>query len=91
MVRFWIYFEGQVDKWYKRKKRVKDLSKFLTQSSLRMELPFTKMEKTGKSRCWGGPFFHIKLKMSIRHPSEVSGRPMDGYIGIHRHVDRRYK
>lgn len=41
-----MYFEGQDDKWYKRKKRVKeDLSKFLARSSLRMELPFTKTEK----------------------------------------------
>lgn len=45
-MRFWIYFEGQVDKWCKRKKRVKeDPFKFLTRPSLRTELPFTKTEK----------------------------------------------
>lgn len=44
-----------------------DPSKFLTGSPLRMELPFTKMEKTGKA---AGVrelhFFHVKFQMPIR-------------------------
>lgn len=53
MMRFWMYFEGQVDKWYKRKKRVEeDPSKFLTRSSLRMELPIHQNGKDGgRRRC----------------------------------------
>ena len=76
MMRFWMYFEGQVDKWYKRKKRVEeDPSKFLTRSSLRMELPIHQWKRWWKKKvcvCVGGALHYCML--GLKCPLNILGR-----------------